>query len=279
MELAASGIEKLRRRNNARSIHGSACRCWRRRNAAPRQRPVASATTAIGSTPFWAARFSPYDRAEHADQGQGRAGGVDASRAGSPELRQEHTAQRQEHDHRGHGHQEDRAPPEVAQEDAGDQRGDHSSQREARGPDPECGRALTGVAEHDADQRQRRRHERGAREPQQTSRCDQHRRARRERGQHRGQAESGGADQQEPAAADTVAERPHRQQRTGDEERVAVDDPQQLGVGRPEIRRELRNREVEHMGVHRNQQAGQHQKAEPRPFPGSRPLISRRCLV
>ena len=37
-----------------------------------------------------------------------------------------------------------------------------------------------------------------------------------------------GADQQQPAAADAVAQRAHRDQRAGDQEAVDVDDPEQL---------------------------------------------------
>ena len=134
-----------------------------------------------------------------------------------------------------------------------------------------------GSYEHDADQGQGRRHERGSRNAEEGPRRDQHRRAGRERRQQGGQAEGAGADQQHPAAADTVSERPHRHQRAGDEERIAVDDPQQLGVRRPEVRRQLRDREVQHVRVHRDQQARQRQQGEPGPFPGARSLILVTC--
>ena len=57
---------------------------------------------------------------------------------------------------------------------------------------------------------------------------DQHLGAGGEGGEHRGDAERGGADQQQPAAADAVAEGAHGDQRAGDQEAVDVDDPQQL---------------------------------------------------
>ena len=67
---------------------------------------------------------------------------------------------------------------------------------------------------------------------------DQHLGARRERGEHRRDAERRGADQQQAAAADPVAERAHRDQRPGDEEPVDVDDPQQLRAARLQVRAE-----------------------------------------
>ena len=56
-------------------------------------------------------------------------------------------------------------------------------------------------------------------------------------GEHRGRAERGGADQQQPAAADPVAERAHRDQQAGEDEAVDVEDPQLLGGARLQVAR------------------------------------------
>ena len=71
------------------------------------------------------------------------------------------------------------------------------------------------------------------------------------RGEHRGEAERGGADQQQPAATDPVAQRAHGDQRAGDQEAVDVDDPEQLGAARLEVRAQCGHREVQHGQVHR----------------------------
>jgi hypothetical protein len=56
-------------------------------------------------------------------------------------------------------------------------------------------------------------------------RGDEHLGAGRDCGQHGCHAECGGPDHEQPAAADPVAQRPHRDQRSGDEESVDIDDP------------------------------------------------------
>ena len=100
---------------------------------------------------------------------------------------------------------------------------------------------------------------------------DQHLGAGGERGDHGDRAEGSGADQQQPAAADPVPERPERDQEPGEEEPVDVGDPQQLGAARLEIAGERRDRQVEHREVHRVEQAGQgdHREPDPSPAPSS----------
>jgi hypothetical protein len=53
---------------------------------------------------------------------------------------------------------------------------------------------------------------------------------RRERRDNRRNAERGGTDEQQPPAADPVAQGAHRDQEPGDHEATDVDDPQQLGI-------------------------------------------------
>ena len=88
-------------------------------------------------------------------------------------------------------------------------------------------------------------------------------------------AEGGGADQQQPAAADPVAERAHRDQQPGDQEAVDVDDPQQLRAARLEVRAQRGHREVQHREVHRVDQArqGEHGQPDPLAAPGPGPTV------
>jgi len=54
--------------------------------------------------------------------------------------------------------------------------------------------------------------------------------------------EGGRTDQQQPATADQIAHRPHREQKPGDHEPVEVDDPQQLRAARLQVGAHLRQR-------------------------------------
>jgi hypothetical protein len=98
---------------------------------------------------------------------------------------------------------------------------------------------------------------------------DQHLGAAREGGKHRADAERGRADEQQPAPADPVAERAHRDQRASDQEAVDVDDPQELGAGRAQVGAERGQRQVQHGQVHRVEQARQRDHRQPDPLAAS----------
>ena len=85
-------------------------------------------------------------------------------------------------------------------------------------------------------------------------------------------AEGSGPDEEQPAAADTVAERAHRDQEAGQHEAVDVGDPEKLGARGLEIRGQRGHRQVEDGQVHRVQEAGQgdHSEPDPLPPPGAR---------
>jgi hypothetical protein len=123
-------------------------------------------------------------------------------------------------------------------------------------------------------QRQGRRRDRRAGEPEQRSRADQHLGAGGEGSEHGRAAERGGPDQQEPAAADPVAERAHRDQRARHHEPVDVDDPQQLRAARLEVLADLRDREVKDRQIHHVEHAGERDRAQPDPLA---PAGARRC--
>ena len=135
----------------------------------------------------------------------------------------------------------------------------------ARRPHADRERALARVLEEPADQGQRRRRDHRARQSEQRAGRDQQPGAGRERGQDGEAGERRGADHQHAARADAVAERAHRDQRARDHEPVDVDDPQQLRAARLEVGADRRQREIEHVEVHRVDQAGErdHGEAEP----------------
>ena len=82
----------------------------------------------------------------------------------------------------------------------------------------------------------------------------------------RHQPERGRPDHQELAAADAVTQGAHGDQRPGHEEPVDVDDPQQLGAGRLQVRADRGHGQVQHGQVHHVQQAGQGEHRQPDPL-------------
>ena len=76
--------------------------------------------------------------------------------------------------------------------------------------------------------------------------------------------------EQQLAPADPVAERAHRDQEARDHEAVDVDDPEQLGAARLEVRADLRHGEVQHGQVHHVEEAARASTAKPGPFPTGR---------
>ena len=208
----------------------------------------------------------PQNRCDRED----RAEQVRAACLGIPELRQQHRSQDQQERHHRDAHQENRAPPEVLQQEPTEGRADHGASRVAGDPDRDGDPALLRVEEHVANQGEGGRRQGRPGEAEHRASRDQHLRALRERGEHRRDAERGGADQQQPAAADPVAQRPHGDQRPGDQKAVDVDDPQQLRAAGLEVRAERRHREVQHGQVHRVEQAGQGDHGEPDPLAARR---------
>ena len=92
----------------------------------------------------------------------------------------------------------------------------------------------------------------------------------RERSEQRQHAEGAGADEQQLAAADAVAERAHRHEEARDHEAVDVDDPEELRAARVEVGRERRHREVQHRQVHHVHQAREREDGQADPFAAAR---------
>ncbi|MGX1245855.1 hypothetical protein RKD46_006959 [Streptomyces pseudovenezuelae] len=205
------------------------------------------------------------DHGDHADQGQGDADRVPGARIRVAGLRQQLDADEDQDGHHRQVDQEDRAPPEVFEQEAADDRADRRAGGGGRAPDADGEAAFARVVEEVADQGQGGGHEGRAGDTQQSPRQDHQLRCGRIGVQNRYRAERGRAQQQDPLAADAVAEAAHRHQQARDDERVDVTDPQELGPGRPEVLADVRGREAEDGRVDGHQQHGEHQDGQREP--------------
>ncbi len=76
------------------------------------------------------------DDQQHCNERLQCAQDVHAAGSGIAELGQQDGAKREQQKHDGHVDEEHRAPPELGQDEAADQRADGGAGREARNPDP-----------------------------------------------------------------------------------------------------------------------------------------------
>ncbi len=197
-----------------------------------------------------------------------------ASVSGGPRgsgLGQQGGSEREQQGHGGQRQQEDRPPPVPFEEQPGDHGRDEPADGERGGPDAEGDAAPATVREQHADQRERRRHEGRSRDALAGTRGHERRCGRGERRGRRRGGEGGGSPQEEATAAEPIRQCAHHEQRSGQEEAVAVDDPQLLRGGRADLCRELRQGEVEHVPVHGDQQTGEDEHGEPGPGAGLHP--------
>jgi hypothetical protein len=107
--------------------------------------------------------------------------------------------------------------------------------------------------------------QRGA-EALQAPRGDQHPGRRGEAVEQRGQREQGDAGHEQPAAADEVRRPPAEQQEAAEHERVAVDDPREVGGGEAEValdrgQGDVHDRRVEHDHELREADEDEHEPA------------------
>ena len=236
----------------------------------PDQQPGQHATHRQPAWPVLGQLLEPVDRRQHRHQRHPGAAKVQPAGRRVAELRQHQRPQHQQQRHHRHGHEEHRPPPEPLQQHPTHQGADRATDREAGDPHRDGDRSLPWVQEHVADQRQRRGSQGRSGDPQQRPGGDQHARAGRVGGDQRGSPEGGGADQQQPAPADAVAQGAHGDQQPGDQEAVDVHDPQQLGAAGRQVGAEPGNGQVQHGQVHGVHQArqGDHDQPDPLPPPG-----------
>ena len=149
--------------------------------------------------------------------------------------------------------EEDRAPPEVIQEQAADDRPDGDGHADGRRPDSDGARPLRRL-EDVRDDRQGLRHDRGAAETHRRPGPDELVRALRVGAQQRENAEQGHADDQHPPPPDPVAHHAEGEQQAGEDQRVGIDRPLELALARAEagpglgngLQRDVEDRVVQH---------------------------------
>jgi hypothetical protein len=137
---------------------------------------------------------------------------------------------------------------------------------EAGGPDGDGRPALLVVVEHVADQGEGRGRQRGAGHAEQGPGGDEEFGGvgvGRQDGRH---AEQAGADEQDLPAAYPVAQRPHRDHGSGQQEGVDVHDPELLRAAGLQVGAQARQREEQRRHVHGDQQCGKHEHGEADPL-------------
>jgi hypothetical protein len=213
------------------------------------------------------------DDPDHADQGEQHAQRVPRSGRRVLRLGDHLDPDHHEHRHDRQVDQEDRAPPEVLQQEPADDGSDGGARRCHRSPDADGEAPLPRVVEEVADQGEGGRHQGGAGDTEQGPRQNHHLGRLGVGVEHGDRTEGGGSAQQQLLAADAVTEAAHGDQEPGDDEGVDVTDPEQLGTGRFEVLAEERGREAQHGGVDGHQQHGEDEYGQRDPPPGAVQLV------
>ncbi len=216
---------------------------------------------------------------DHADQGEGDAQQVPRAGVGVAGLGQQLRADDDQDGHHGQVDQEDRAPPEVLQQEPADDRADRRTGGGGGAPDADGEAAFARVVEEVPDQGEGGGHQGGARDAEQRPGEDHQLGRVRVGVEHGYRAERRGAHEQDPLAADAVAEAAHGDEQTGDDEGVDVADPEQLGAGRGEVLTDVGGRETEHGRVDGHQQHGQHEDGQRQPAAGALHRLGRVCRL
>ena len=162
--------------------------------------------------------------------------------------------------------EEDPAPADVRRQRAADERPDRHRHPDGRAPDPE-GRAALAAVELLRDDRERDGEHPGAADPLRAAREDQPERRLRRAAERRGGGEERDRDEEDPLAAEQVAERARVEHRRRERERVRVHDPLQIGEGGVQLLVDVRQRDVDYRDVeeqHEHRHAHHDQHA---PFP------------
>ncbi|SQA22366.1 Uncharacterised protein [Streptomyces griseus] len=202
------------------------------------------------------------DDAEHPRRGGQRAQHVPRAVVAAARLGEQPAAQRQDHGHQRDVDQEDRAPPEVLDQEAADDRPGGGSDRGDRGPHADGERPLPAVGEDLAQDRQRGGHDHRAADTEQGPGRDEDGRGVGGRGERGGDAEQRVPEQEHPASADPVTQCAEEDEQRGADEGVGVDDPQEGRAAGAQILGDGRNGDVEHGRVecdHQETEAEDHE--------------------
>ncbi len=201
--------------------------------------------------PVFGRSLQPVDHQQDAGERKDSAEKIDGLCVGIAVFGQELRSDRKKQHHHRHCQQKHRAPPEILEHHAAEERTDYATDRVAGNPHADGERPLMLIEEHIADQRQGGRCDRRTCDAKQRARRDQHSSASRIRRDNRGDSEGDGSEKQQSTPAYPVAQRAHRDQRTGDEEPVDVENPQQLRAGGFQVRAQMGHSQVQHCEVHR----------------------------
>lgn len=203
-------------------------------------------------------QFAAPDDSVH-QQDQTHDGQCDAHRVNLAGLRvagvgdQDRHGDQGDHDH-GDVHQEDRAPPEVLQEQSAGDRADGDAEADAARPDADGPGLLVAFEDVHQDGEGGGHHE-GRTEAHQRPPGDELTGRGGEGGQRGAEAEDQGAREEDLLAADAVAQQTGGEEQPGEDERVGVDRPLQLALGgadaggggaRDRLDRDVQDRIVQH---------------------------------
>ena len=191
-------------------------------------------------------------------------------------------ARAEDGDHRCHGGndgqigEEHRAPPQVVQEEPGEDRTDGAAGTGEADPDRDRPGALLRW-EHRDDQREGRRHQQRGTDPAHGSPCDDLARRTTETADERAGREHHEASEGGALATEAIADGAGREKEAGEHERVGVDDPLQLGRAGTEVLLDPRERGVEPRHRHDDHDEGEAQDGEEEPTPvvHLRPFVER----
>ena len=180
-----------------------------------------------------------------------------------------HVPQRHDHDHHGERDvdEEHRAPGPLDQE-AAEERADRPGDAAQARPGAD-GRGAVAAVERRRDQRQAARGQQRAADALQRAPGDEELHRRREPAERRGHREPHDADDEDPAAAEAVAERAAEQDQPGEGERVAVDRPLQRREARVELGADALERDVDHRRVEQGQPRPEHGRQQDPAAPGA----------
>ncbi len=207
----------------------------------------------------------------HADRRQQRARQVGAVAPGVLRLGDEggHGGQAERHDRQVD--QEDRAPPEVVEHEAAEQRPRREAERVHRAPDADGPGVLVGREDLQGDREGGGEQQRPA-DAHAGPRRDQLPRGTGESGDQRADAEQGEPRDQHLLAAVAVGGAARGEQQAGLHERVGVDHPLDVGGGRAQLLGEGGDRHVQDGVVEQHGELRQADHSQDQPPPGMAPV-------
>ena len=161
--------------------------------------------------------------------------------------------------------EEDPRPGEVLGQRAAEDQADRAAADRDRGPDAERLRPLGPFGERGRDDREGGRRDERRAEPLQAARADQHSGARREPVQQRRGREDDETEQEQPLPAEQVARAAAQEQEPAEDERVGVDDPLEVRLGKAQVLLDRRERDVHDGPVEHDHELGKADENEDQP--------------